>query len=64
MAGEAEIDAICCFCSGSLRITDSVEITLTSKAMGEESQHMVAHRKCFRRAIDPGFPLHPYLTEE
>lgn len=63
MAGIEDQNVRCCFCGHWLPAQDAVQLTITTKEMGDESQVIFAHKSCLVKRVHPSIPLHPDLLE-
>ena len=63
MAGNNMNAVCCCFCGEALDRDDAVEMVVSLKVMGQERQHLFAHKVCLTRAVHRSVPLHPDFLE-
>jgi hypothetical protein len=65
MAGNSgDSEYVCCFCGQPLSGEDAVQLTASTKALGEEQQSLFAHKKCLARVVHSSVPLHPDLSDQ
>lgn len=63
MAGNNAEFVCCCFCGQPLRYADAVRLIASTEGMGDEQQHLFAHKKCLAELLHRSVPLHPNISD-
>ena len=58
-----EEGCICCFCGQGLNVDLAILIQIFPCIERQESQELLAHKKCFVEKMYKGIPLHPDLLD-
>ena len=58
-----DFDATCCFCGGTVRYSDAVEIAFSASEDREAVQGVYAHARCLAERLHPEVPLLPDISD-
>lgn len=64
MNKDNNLEYICCFCGQSLPSAQAVQLSASTKELGEEQQTFFAHKKCLAESLHSSVPLHPDLSDQ